>query len=714
MSSQVCEINYLVLYHQIYIKNQYMFKTHIYITKVKLDQIKVDMNFRPKDGLSNDFDDLEQQNMKPRELLDQMVSKVTVTDRRDTDLSKRKTSPQNPRNDSKSKVKLSSEVPHPFSQKHTFMRLDNQPYLITCNIQNPTLASSLEKVQLLFNKALTERGIRTFDLSYELVRNIYTTSSELKHEFSTLYKAMKYSNVQDCIELAQVLDTKLWYFEDLYKTAPLWAEFEFQVQLNLKILTFKEKVKAFHRLGTFGSNNVSSEFKHRFEHNLLQSDFTKLTLDEVLMFKAASKGSSKSELASKQFIFDLIHKQPDIVGIQSQVGLDIAYTYFSNNLLSEQRKNGVTKEQQKEEERQVMEILHQPISRAVKLMTDSDLLRLAKLLGIIKANSYPELDTRITRDILLRIEDIEPDVLLSILFRLTNNNNRRGIGDKKFWNKVSHYILNNFDKFDGLHDQLFFCELFELLAYHERLSFQDYQRLFRTQILKWLQSKSLSVSHIAPLFNGVMCLDLAFQNTQIIQDDLNSIVTSIFSQDKLLSTRNYQTLKIMHMYAQANHPSLNLKVLDRFLDQAVQSSSLDKFRNKQNQKSGELNKVMNFVKGKLDPEMVPVYNDQGAFLIDLANTNLKFAIYLRTPKHILSSSIFGIDFRTIYGRILPERQLQMDILRTQGWHVYELNYLNFIHKGDDRVDWLQEILKNELKKAEQNREVVNKETRLGS
>ena len=703
----------MILYHHLNIYKMNIcsiLTTHI--TKVNLEQTKVDMDFRPADGLSNDFDDLEQQNMKPQELLDQMVDKVTH--RKDTKISKRQNSPPNQRTDWKSNIRIVFTLAHSFSQKHEFMKMDYQPYLITCNIQNPTLARSLEKAQSLFNKELKKHNIKNQVLNPKLVRQIYENYNELKHECNTMYKAMKDSNVQDCIELTQALHTTIWYFNDLHETAPLWAEIESKVQLNMDILTFKEKVKALYGFNTNQNKKGSPKFLDRLKHNLLQTDFTKLPLNEVFMFKTATKNCYKSELKSRQFIFDLIDEQPDIVETDSKIGLDIAYTYSSGNMTLEQYTNEVSKRQQLEEDQQLMDFLSQPISEQVNLMTDSDLLRLFKIISYTNLDRYPELGLRMTRDILLRIEDIEPDVLIVLLSSLTNVENKRGFGDIQFWDQVSAYIVDNFDKFEALQDRLLFCEMFEFLAHHQILSSEDYHRLFRKPILEWLQSRVLSFSHIASLFNGVMCMDLAFPNTETIQGDLKSIVTYSSSKNNVLTIRHYKTLKIMHMHAKTNHPFWNLKVLGRLLDQFDQSSEFYRYANKLNWKFTELYKVTSFIEDEFYPPMVPVFNEQGAFVIDLANEAVKFAIYLKVPRHILSSSIFEINLRTIDGRVVPERQMQMDILRAQGWHIYELDYLDLINRGDERLPWLLETLKEELQEAKYNREVVNEETRLGS
>ena len=675
------------------------------------------MDYRPTDDIDKEYTQMEREVMKYHQLPDDVVDKLTATHRRDTDLYEGQTSPPDPRIGSKSNKKMYAKRMHLFSQKHILMKLDYQPFLTTCNIGNTTLANSLKTTESLFELALEERGIRNCDLTYGVAEEIYKGSAELKRECDKMYMALKGSNVRDCIELAQTLGTKLWYFQDLYNTAPLWAEIESQVEFSMHILTFKEKVKAFYSFNARFPKKGSFEFRRRLEDNMLKSDFAMLPLNEVLMFSTATRNCRNNDFAYRKFFLNLMRRQHELetAGIESQVGLEIAYTFFNNRMLPFQRKKLVHNDEEREEELRVMDWVYRAISERVGLMSDSDLLRLVSILNMIKVDSYSELGMRATRVILSRIEDIDPDVLLVLLCSLTKANQKRGVGDKQFWDKVSAYILKNFSKFDALKDPLLFCEMFELLAYHQKLPSKDYHKLFRKQILNWLENRVLSYDHIIPLCNGILYMDLTFPNTKTIEDDLKSIVIGVSYQNSNSGIRHQPTLKMMRMYAEAKHPSWNLEVWDVLWYHADREFSPWKLKNKM--KTTELIEVVSFVQDKFDAAMLPVFSHQNSFLIDLANETFKFGIYLKTPAHILSSSVSALDFDTTQGRVLPERQLQMSILRAQGWHVYEIDYLEFLEQGDNRADWLLSKLQTEFEKAvenrgDQNREVVDEAMRL--
>ena len=653
------------------------------ITEAKLEEIK-------------EYLKIEGHDMKYHKLLDEMVKKVTATHHRDIGFDKRQTLPLpiKPRFNLESILKNYNKRLHLFSKKHILMRLDSHPYLNVCDIQNPNLAMFLKTAESLFHKALEERGIRYCDLKHELAEEIYRGSEELKREYQKMYEALKDSKVQDYIELSHALGTELWYFHDVYSSAPLWAEIESQVKLQMHNLTFKEKLKVFHSFTTRFPKKGSFEFRSRLEENLLKSDFTTLSLSEVLMFKVATKKCQKSDLVFEKFILDLMLKKREMTVIESSVGLDIAYTYFFH------RKRPMQTNEQDKEEQQVMDWVYKPIQSRVGLMSDSDLLRLVRIRSLTRKNKYPELETMATRDILSRLKDIDPDVLLELLFSLTRINYNTGVGDKLFWDKICVYLLTNFGKFDALNDPLLFCEMFELLAYHQKLTPKNYKIFFQVKILNWLENIDLSIFHIVPLFNGIMYMELAYPNTNKFHEDIKSIVTNDSYQHTTPRPKHLPTLKLMLMYARANDFSGNLQILDSLLSQADWKFSPS--NSESMKKTIERKDVVNFAQTKFDADMLPVFNHQNAFCIDLVNETSKLAIFLKTPADVLSSSVLPKNQNISQGRFLPERQLQMAVLRAQGWHVYELNYLKYINLGKDKDQYLLNILKNETQKSKTN------------
>ena len=155
-----------------------------------------------------------------------------------------------------------------FYKKKKLMKWDDEPYLVTCNIQNPTLANSLKNAQELFQVIVKNRGIKTYDLSFVLARKIYRESPELRLEYKKMHKALKDCKVRDCIELAQTLSADLWYSEDLYSASPLWVEIGLKINSFMKVLTFKEKVKAFYSFKINKFNDSFVQLKDKLEDNI--------------------------------------------------------------------------------------------------------------------------------------------------------------------------------------------------------------------------------------------------------------------------------------------------------------------------------------------------------------------------------------------------------------------------------------------------------------
>lgn len=668
----------------------------------------VNKTFDPNDQILKDkktydmYENIISEADKLYNISEEKFNKLTVNHTKKTNLYDNRPTKPDPRIGSRTNRKMYEKKSHAFKNKHILMKLDYQTFLIESKISNHTLNLHFKNVLSLFHSELEAKGIDFNNMTYGVAESIYHGSEEIKNEFQKLFVSLKGSNVRDAIELAAGLHSQLWYFQDLYSTAPVWNEIELQIDFSMHILTFRQKVKAFHAFNSRSPKKGSLLFRKKLEDNLLKTDFKIIPIREVLEFSTATRRCKNNDFAHRKFFLNLKKRGSELenLTIENQLGLEIAYTFFNNRLLPFERKKLVHEEEEVEEEIIIMEMVYRSISDRIGLMSDSDLLRLVSILNMVKVDYYSELGIRVTRVIQSRVNSIEPDVLIVLLQGLTKANRKRSVGDKKFWDSVSSFILKNFAKFDKICDKFLFCELFEILAYHDRLPSKDYHKLFRKKIISWVESDVLNYDELVSLGNGIMCMDLNYPNTKTILEDFQSIVTAVSYQKTNSGLKHHQTLKYMRMLGEALNPTWSLDIWDILWYHAEKEFSPWKL--KKRLKTHELTEVISFLQDKLEVPMLPVYCHENSFLIDIANQRMKLGIYLKTPDHIVSSSKLAEDFDTTEGRILPERQLQINILRAQGWQIYELDYLEFLAQGDNRAEWLLAIVQAEYEKCLNN------------
>ena len=600
---------------------------------------------------------------------------------------------------------------HSYLHKHIEMKVDYLGYLTETELNSAGLQAAINRAVLLFNEALANKQICKYKATYSDTDQIYLENKNLKLVMEEIFLTLKGSHVRDHISLAIILTTDLLYYKDILESATIWEQIENEIDFNMHILSFRERAKAMYSISVRYPKKCSFALRNRLHQSLLNTDMNGVSLEDLLMFHHATRLEQNNDHSHRKFIMSLAKRSVELTAlpVDSTLPVDTLYSFFNNKMDNNRRKKLIHKEEENEEELNVFEQLYPFVSERLNQLSISALMRLVASVQITKVNAYNEFAVSISLIILKRLNTIDPDVLIYFLIHFTKMNYNCGVGDKFFWQTISKYVENNFDKFENLKDDYLFYELFRCLAYHNQLPKEFFKNKFQAKLESDLFNLSLNWDSLYPVMIGVLSMDRTFKSDALVQSFLNLICRAICLQTTPLKYKHDYYIKLFRMLIQARFPDWDLSALNYLTYFADKEFSVWKL--KKSSLTPELQNLLNISQTNLELLMVPLMEFENTFFIDLANKDYRFGVMIKSSSKVLSSSKDILDFDSTEGDMVLDRHIQLEILKHHGWHIYELDYQEFESKGNNRAQWLMDVLQREYTISCEKRPDPFKETR---
>ena len=596
---------------------------------------------------------------------------------------------------------LYSVIPHAFRRKHIEMKMDFLPELITRSISNPDLSSLIEKVEILFNKKIKNINKKHYELNYRDAEEIYKNNEDLQNLMKEMKEVLQGSTVRDCIEVSAILSNDLFYFIDLLPEANLWDVIEDQLNFNLHILTFEEKAKAYYGLTHKFPKKCSFQLRQRLVESLLKTNFEGISIKSMLMFSFATRNESARDFCHYKFYENLLNFSWKIneAPLDSSLPLDALYSFFNNRISPGKRKKLRFIDEEIEEEMNVLEHFSGAIRDRIPALSINGLFRLLSALSIARIKGYTDLAMKALRTVKKKINQIDPDVLVAILKLTSKFNYESGIGDKAFWEAIQVHVETNITQIlETLDFQLKF-ELFRVLAVQNRLSQKLFSSVFEPLVEKYMSESQRDWECLYSISQIYTSAHL--QNPKDFSPKFQNFIRSLLFSQKYWSYKQNYFFKMFRLLIELKKPEWDLSAMDYFGYHA--EKEFDIWKLKKSSMTPELKQIVSISQTNLEMRLLPLVEFKQSFLVDLANTDFKFAIFIKSNSNTLSSQRKLFDLNSNSADFVFFKRLQKEILKADNWHIYELDFEEFLSQKDNRVEWLQEELQREFGKAVEKR-----------
>ena len=584
-----------------------------------------------------------------------------------------------------------------FTRKHIEMKLDYLPSLFAREFSNPELAGQVFLAEQKFNELVAARGKKHHELIYGDSEHIYSNNPEMQAIMRDMALVLKGSDVRDCIELSVVLSNELLYFTELVPGAGLWDIIEDQLDFNLHILSFEQRAKAMFGLTHKFPKKCSFGFRERLVTSLLKTNFSTLSPTTALMFATATRNMTGRDYCHYKF-FDYLMGNMAAINqspIESSLPVDALYTFFNCRINPGKRKRIRFEYEEEEEEVNVLEKLSPAILDRIPNLGVSALFRLLSALSIARVKGYTNLEFGVSRALLRKLADIDLDVLVSMLVMISDANRGLGFGDKDFWDSVQAHVQKHIQGVKELPDKKVLFDLMRVLAQHNRLELGFYQTHFAEAVESTMQLRDTDWDVMYNI--SVSFTRLALNHPDSPEVDLRAFTKQLMYAQRYWKFKHHNFFQTFRLFVETKHPSWNLSAMDYFgfhSDKQFQVWDLKKAG-----MSPELKEVLSITQTDFDMQLIPQVAFRNCFLLDLANENYRFAVFLRTDANTLSSQKSIFEKKSASADISILREMQKKILRNSKWHVFELDFEEYLSKGTARAEWLKEMMQVEFAKA---------------
>ena len=574
------------------------------------------------------------------------------------------------------------------------MKLDFLPEFLTRSISNSELNDVISKAESLFNEKLTENGKQFFRINYRDSEEIYKNNSDMQELMIELSLVLRGSNIRDAVETAKILSNELYYFVDILKDAPLWDIIQEKIEFNLHIMTFQEKVKTLFALTFRSPKKCSFELRSKILMSLVNTDMTGIPLKDLLMFSYATRNDSSRDFAHYKFYDTILKRENEInsSSIFSSLPVDVLYSFMNNRIRPGVRRKLQYPDEEIEEEINILEMLTPAIRERIPALSTSALFRLISALSIARINGYSDLKFAVLRRIKKNIKNIDHDVFIEMLKMAVKSNRDSGIGDKDFWDFVQEYVETEIEGFLQLPDLKLQFEIMRILCLQNRLQIKTYFKYFESKVNAYLENPNREWDCLYSITQTLTMFNLNYPKNK--KFDLRKLIMSLLFSNKYWTYRQHYFFKAFHQLIKLREPEWNLISFDVFGYHA--EKEFDTWKLKKSLMTPELQQILVITQTNLDLKLIPLVDHENTFLIDLANNEMKLAIFLKTKENTLSSSRLSWEDKATESEDTIFRKIYKEILLMKGWHIYELDFAEFLEQKENRADWLLEEMKREF------------------
>lgn len=583
------------------------------------------------------------------------------------------------------------------------MKLDYLPGLTNTEINDAQLKLHVEKLTSNFQKKLDEISLNKLQLNYKQVEDIYDGDEQLRSDMKELENILKDCQADDLITVSLVLSFDLLYHSDFLEDVNLWKLIDSQIDFNYHIFSFRQKCRTMYALSGKFPKKCTFALRTRILQNLIKQDFNGLSLEELMMFRTATRNENNNDYSFRKFYTSILKRKKQLAQLppESELSIDLLYTFYNCILKRSKREELIHKREEDEEEIAIWDFFSELIYGKIPSLSISGLMRLTSCLEMRKIELGNEIGQLITRRFNKIKEDLDIDLVLNFVNSFSSLRKGAGVGDEQFWKEINKFIEKKMKVISEIDSKFLIFRLLTNLTSQGQISessfYKNYIKLIDQYLLDY---KNASWDCLHQLSIALPCFQAQFPQNKEIERLLKDLSRCMCLQNIPSTYIQHYHLKMFRIMMEAKYPEWNLDNMDITGYHAEKEFSPLKL--KETSMTLELRELISIIQAKLELDLTPLLCYENSFLIDLANEEAKYAVILKTKDNVRSSSKPLSEFESCTGSLKADKVIQQRVLEANDWKVLVLDYDEFKSHKNKRAEWLLDVLQKGYEEAVEN------------
>ena len=534
----------------------------------------------------------------------------------------------------------------------------------------------------------------------------FTTEAQLI-QLQILKQLISKTNSKNLPNLILYLSRCVHYNRDYSADCLVFKEIENAMSPAVGLLTPIELAKTYYGLTGLFPKKGSLPFRMSLRDAVISKNPEFLSLSEVLHIYTAFRNDNNTHKVHEKCLAFLMQKFPAIENLslkKNTLALEILYTFANSKPMKRYRKkfkliNGNEREDIFEQDR--FEHLFMPlVLKNVNKYGHEDLIRLLSAFKILNYKNYDEVFFRVQNCVSESFEQMSYDSL-AFLVHYAVKTNVHGFGTRNFWdqltNKITTLRVKNESKCPSS-----FIKIVHALVFNRTITPELFTKHFTGELLKILkQPASLSLNDLSLIAMTIVYTDLTAKNKEPIKLLFKELIRAVTNKNEWIPLFYYQSFKYLLTYVSKKYPEWNLSHLENLsyhAEKAFSASRLQKHLMTQ-----EYFDYSNIIQKQMDMNMMSFVDFENLFLIDYAQQDFRFAIFIRKTSDCLYYEPGETRIAT------PTFELKKELLALHDWTVCTVDDNEFHSLGENRVEWFKGQIQESYAKAHKQIKALTEE-----
>lgn len=564
-------------------------------------------------------------------------------------------------------------------------------------IYDNEVARNLETIEKLAGELAAKLKKESMHSVSDDDKNAFFNREDIKGPLEKLNKALSRTNYKNIPTVILRLVKNAGFSSDDFSEFKLFETIHQVLSKSIHILTPMELVKIYYGLNCSYPKKGSIYLRRLIREQIEKIDFNTLSLPEILLFFTAFRSDLnhiKFQSKCTDFLinkFDQIHP---LFAKNPTLALDIMYTFANCRPGKRFRKRvKIVNETEKEDvfEQDRMEHLYMPhVLKNLGKYKEVELLKILSICKILDLRNYDEVYIHFQNLILKDFDRIDPDVLANLLYNAAKTN-IRGFGTRAFWAEIAKKFSESVSKKSGLSHPTPFLRVLFALVHNKTLTPEEFVKKFGSQFIQAVEDKNTDFNEITLGCWMTLYLDLAAKGKDTVKPQTQAVMRAIVGKNKWIPIFYYTPVKYFLWYFSKRFPHWRFDLLENLCYHAEKQYSTSRLQ--RHLLTRDYMEFSTVIKKQLDLDIMSFVDFQNLFLIDFAQQDYRFAIFVRNEVDILYCD--PIEERVSTGIF----DLKREILAQNGWTVCTIDAEEFRGLGEGRIDWLRKQVEASFKKC---------------
>ena len=564
-------------------------------------------------------------------------------------------------------------------------------------IYDNDVASNLAALESLGAELAKKLNVEsTIDIS-DQEKQIFFNREDVKSILEKLNKALSRTSYKNIPTVILRLTQKTGFSSDDFSEFKLFETMHNVLGKSIHVLTPLELVKIYYGLTSYFPKKGSLIFRRLIRDQIEKINFDLLSLPEIMMyFTAFRTDRNHINIQSKctKFFISKYQQIEPLLATNDTLALDIVYTFA--NCRPEKRfwkRIKLVNDTEKENVFEQDKIEHLYMPHVLKNLSKYKEIELVKLFAIFKVmdlRNYDEVYYHFQNLILKDFDRIDPDVMANLIYSSAKIN-VRGCGTRSFWNEFSKKFAESWLKKPGFSNSNPCLRILFSLVHNKAVTPEEFVKKYGDSFIKVIEDKNTDFNEISLGCWIVMYMDMASKGKDTVKAHSGAVMRALVNKNKIIPLFYYTPVKYFIWYFSKRYPKWRLNLLESLCYHAEKEFSTSRLR--RNLLTREYMEFSAVIQKQLDLDIMSLVDFQNLFLIDYAQQDYKFAIFVRGENDCLYSE--AGEERVSTGLF----DLKREILAQNGWTVCTIDAEEFKGLGEGRIDWLRKQIEASFKKC---------------